>query len=108
VSPSLVQFVEKMAANAPVEVVAEFFDTFASHDKLAALDVLKGLPVLVLVGSRDLMTPVAHSDAIAAALPDAELVVVEGAGHMVQLERPDEVDAHLRRLIARAREAAGL
>ncbi len=103
VSPAVVGFVERMAANAPIDVIAEFFDTFASHDKLAALDVLKGLPVLVLVGSRDLMTPVAHSDAIAAALPEAELVVVEGAGHMVQLECPAEVTAQLRALVERAR-----
>ncbi len=103
VSPSLVGFVEQMAARAPVDVVAEFFDTFAGHDKLAALDVLRAVPVLVLVGSQDRLTPVAHSEAIAAALPDAELVVVDGCGHMVQLERPAKVDLHLRRLVERAR-----
>lgn len=106
VSPSLVAFVEQMAANTPVEVVAEFFDTLAGHDKLAALEAMRELPVLVLVGGRDLMTPRAHSDAIAAALPGAELVVVEGAGHMVQLERPDVVSPQLQELVERARAAA--
>ncbi|MCW2606469.1 MAG: hydrolase or acyltransferase (alpha/beta hydrolase superfamily)-like protein [Frankiales bacterium] len=102
VSPSLVEFVEKMAANTPVDVMAEFFDTFAGHDKLQALQVLRGIPVLVLVGSRDRLTPVAHSCAIADALPEAELVVVEGCGHMVNLERPSVVDLHLRTLVSRA------
>ena len=102
VSPSLVEFVETMAANTPVDVMAEFFDTFANHDKLTALGALRDVPVLVLVGSKDLMTPVAHSRAIADALPDAQLVVVEGCGHMVNLERPSVVDLHLRSLVARA------
>lgn len=102
VSPSLVEFVERMVAQVPVDVVAEFYDTFSSHDKLAALDVLHAVEVLVLVGSRDLVTPEAHSRAIADALPQAQLVVVEGAGHMVQLERGSLVTLHLRALLGRA------
>lgn len=102
VSPSVVEFVETMTAACPVDVIAEFYDTFASHDKLAALDVLRPLPVVIVVGSRDRLTPEAHSRAMAEALPDADLVVASGAGHMVQLECPDLVTAQLRRLLARA------
>lgn len=101
VSPSLVEFVEQMTAACPVDVIAEFYDTFADHDKLAALELLRPLPVLVLVGSRDLLTPEAHSREIAEALPDARLVVVEGAGHMVQLEQPALVTSELRALLDR-------
>jgi pimeloyl-ACP methyl ester carboxylesterase len=111
VSPSLVQFVEQMAANTPVDVIAEFYDTFTSHDKLAALDVLRGVETLVLVGSKDLLTPVGHSQAMADVLgragnDKAHLVVVEGAGHMVALERPALVTLQLRALIGRALGAA--
>ncbi len=102
VSPALVGFVEQMTAECPVEVIAEFYDTFMSHDKLAALDVLRAVDVLVLVGTRDLVTPEEHSRGIAAALPDAHLVVVEGAGHMALLERADVVSAHLQALLRRA------
>ena len=105
VSPSLVQFVETMLARTPVDVIAEFYDTFTTHDKLAAIDVLRGVETLVLVGSKDLVTPVDHSRAMAAALPDAQLVVVEGAGHMVALERPALVTLQLRALVARATRA---
>ena len=38
VSPALVEFVEQMAARTPVDVIAEFYDTFTTHDKLAALE----------------------------------------------------------------------
>jgi pimeloyl-ACP methyl ester carboxylesterase len=106
VSPSLVEFVEKMTADTPVDVIAEFYGTFVDHDKLHALDVLDAVETLVLVGSKDVLTPVDHSRTIAAALPDAQLVVVEGAGHMVQLERSAMVTLHLRALVRRASRAA--
>jgi pimeloyl-ACP methyl ester carboxylesterase len=102
VSPALVQFVERMTAATPVDVIAEFYDTFTTHDKLAALDVLRDVETLVLVGSKDLVTPLDHSEAMAEAVPTATFVVVEGAGHMVQLERAALVTLQLRRLVGRA------
>jgi pimeloyl-ACP methyl ester carboxylesterase len=106
VSPSLVEFVERMTADTPVDVIAEFYDSFMAHDKLNALDTLRHVETLVLVGSRDVITPVAHSRTIAAAVPDAQLVVVEGAGHMVQLEKAALVTLHLRALLRRANRTA--
>ena len=106
VSPALVQFVEQMAANTPVEVIAEFYETFTTHDKLTAIEVLRSVQTLVLVGSKDLLTPVDHSRAIAQLLPAATLVVVEGAGHMVQLERAPLVTLQLRALLSRAIRSA--
>jgi pimeloyl-ACP methyl ester carboxylesterase len=108
VSPSLVAFTERMIAATPAEVIADFFPTFVSHDKLSALPVLEGLPTLVLGGESDLLTPIEHSRAIAAALPDAELVVLPGAGHMVMLERHDEVSEALLALVRRAAARAGV
>ena len=102
VSPSLVEFVERMLANTPVDVIAEFYDTFVDHDKLEALDVLERVETLILVGSKDKLTPLSHSRLMAEALPSAQLVVVEGAGHMVQLERAPLVTLHLRALLRRA------
>jgi pimeloyl-ACP methyl ester carboxylesterase len=102
VSPALVEFVERMTANTPVDVIAEFYDTFVDHDKLAALRLLDRVETLVLVGSKDKLTPVDHSRVMAQELPSAHLVVVEGAGHMVQLERAPLVTLHLRALLRRA------
>ena len=101
VSPSLVTFVEAMAARTPVDVIAAFYDTFMTHDKLAALGVLRALEVLVLVGSDDLLTPVDHSRELAEALPAGRLVVVEDAGHMVAIERPELVSEELLALLER-------
>jgi len=102
VSPGVVDLMERMVAATPVEVMAAFLPAFLSHDKLAALAALTSTSVLVLVGDEDLLTPVRHSQAIADALPDAELVVLPGAGHMVILERPQLVNLYLRALVSRA------
>ena len=46
-------------------------------------------PTLVLVGDRDVSDFVRIGEHIAATLPSAELQMVEGAGHLLALERPD-------------------
>ena len=50
------------------------------------------LPTLVLSGSADLIAPPAESRRIAELIPGARLEVFEGAGHMLMLERTEEVD----------------
>ena len=105
VSPSIVDFVQTMTGRVPLDVIAEFYDTFTSHDKLRALAVLGRVPTLVLVGSDDVVTPPSHSRAMAEAVPTASLVIVEGAGHMVMLERAALVTMQLRALLSRAARA---
>jgi 2-succinyl-6-hydroxy-2,4-cyclohexadiene-1-carboxylate synthase len=60
-------------------------------DRLGGL----AIPVTLVVGERDAKFS-AVADDMAARLPDARVVVVAGAGHAVQLERPDEVAAAIR------------
>jgi pimeloyl-ACP methyl ester carboxylesterase len=54
------------------------------------------VPATVIVGSRDLMTPARNAKAVAAAIPNCRLAMIEGAGHMLMSERPDDVLAALR------------
>jgi pimeloyl-ACP methyl ester carboxylesterase len=49
-------------------------------------------PVLVMTGAEDSWSGPAQHAAIAEAIPDSELVIVEGAGHMIQLEAPEAVN----------------
>ncbi|HYI27196.1 MAG TPA: alpha/beta hydrolase, partial [Bradyrhizobium sp.] len=44
---------------------------------------------------RDMMTPAKAGKALAAALPNSRTVVLPGAGHMMMVERPDELLAAL-------------
>ena len=107
VSPALVEYVGRMIAATPVEVVADFFPALNAHDKLDALDRFANLETLVGVGDRDLLTPVEHSERMVAALPNAELLVLEGAGHLAMMERPALVTLRLRAFLHRAYRSAG-
>lgn len=49
-------------------------------------------PVLVACGDGDLLTPPAMSQEIAAAIPQAELAIVERAGHLLTWEQPEAVN----------------
>ncbi|MFI8949235.1 alpha/beta fold hydrolase [Streptomyces sp. NPDC053750] len=102
VDPAVARFAERMIESTPIDVVAEYYPAFNDHDKTAALAHFAGLPVLVLAGVQDLVTPSEHSEAIADLLPGAESVLVPDAGHLVMLEHPEVVTDRLADLLARA------
>src|SRR3954469_7273499 len=54
------------------------------------------VPVTLILGERDMMTPAKAGKALAVAMPHAKTIVVPGAGHMIMAERPDELLAALR------------
>ncbi|MFI8217812.1 alpha/beta fold hydrolase [Streptomyces sp. NPDC085932] len=101
VDPAVARFAERMIESTPIDVVAEYYPAFNDHDKTEALGCFAELPVLVLAGVQDLVTPSEHSEAIADLLPDAELVLVPDAGHLVMLEHPEVVTDRLADLLTR-------
>ena len=100
-----VDFTDEMLAATPIDVVADFFPGFDNHDKHAALVAIDQVPTVVIAGRRDAITPISHSHTIAERMPSAELVELPDAGHMVMLEKHDEVTRGLRRLIDRVEES---
>ena len=102
VSPATVDFVSKLNASTPIDVVADFFGAFAAHDATDALPHLRKIPTLIMVGEDDKLTPAEHSRAMFEALPEAELDVLADCGHMILLEYPDEVTTRLHALLVRA------
>jgi pimeloyl-ACP methyl ester carboxylesterase len=103
--PATVRLVQDMLEETPLPVTTAFYATFVDHDETAALEVLRRVPVTVVVGTHDRLTRAAHSRRIAEHLgAGAELVVVPGAGHSVNLTRPEVVDAALLDLLDRAEE----
>ena len=99
VDPSTLEYLTTMLASTRIEVIADFYGTLMGHDKLVALKTLDGIPTQIICGDRDLLTPLEHSRQIAAALPDAELVIVPRSGHMALMEYPEVVTEALTRLI---------
>jgi pimeloyl-ACP methyl ester carboxylesterase len=94
-SPALVSFVESMNARTSTETVARYLRTLYIHARYPALDALRTVPVLVVCGEKDQITPLSLSTEICRRLPDAQLVAVPESGHMVLLEHSDEVNAAL-------------
>ncbi len=101
VDPALIRYVDAMISGTPVDVIAEFYPALAGFDETGSLEPLRAIPTLVLTGDADTMIPKEHSELIVERLPEAEFVVVQNAGHMVLLERPDQVSAALTRLLRR-------
>jgi pimeloyl-ACP methyl ester carboxylesterase len=54
------------------------------------------VPALVVVGEHDRVTPPAAAVALAGALPQGRLAIIEGAGHIPMLERPQQLNLELR------------
>lgn len=94
-SPTLVTFVEQMNSKTSVETLTKYLHTLYTHNRFPALSALRGVPVLVVVGTKDYLTPVTHSEQILHHLPDAELVKIDNSGHVVMLEKADEVNEAL-------------
>jgi pimeloyl-ACP methyl ester carboxylesterase len=105
ISPAAVDFLERTVRATPIDVIADFFLALRDHDKRSALPVLGRVPVSVIIGAADRMIPQRQSEELAAAIPDATLVVVPGAGHAIILERPDIVTEEISDLTALALDA---
>ncbi len=72
---------------APLPVILLQMQAIGTHDTSARLAELR-TPTLVVHGTEDRMLPVANASAIAEALPDARLELLEDVGHVFWWEQP--------------------
>lgn len=100
VDPALVELMYMMIRATSFEVMTDFLEEFGAHNRYAALAGLQFAKALVLGSDGDQLIQFQHSEAIAALLPDAELVQVQGSGHVTMLEQPKRVNEHLLDLLA--------
>lgn len=78
-----------------VEVIMEQMRAITEHDTSARLPEIK-LPTLVIHGTLDQMLPVQNGRMIAGLIPDAQLEIFEGVGHLFFWERPERTAELLR------------
>jgi len=60
-------------------------------------------PTLIVAGEEDKPVPLDHQQAVAAAIPGAQIEVVPVTGHAVMIERPDWFNARLARFLETTR-----
>ncbi len=90
-----------MCLRAGLKTFEAQIDALLARNEAESLLPTISCPTLVMTGSEDGWSPPAQHEAMAAALPNSELVIVEGAGHMIQLEAPDAVNDAIARWLAR-------
>jgi pimeloyl-ACP methyl ester carboxylesterase len=87
-----------MSGTSPKVMHGDFLacDAFDVMDRLGEVDV----PTLIITGTADRLTPVKYANFLAQDIPNAQLLLVENAGHMVMLEHPQEVGAAVSHFVA--------
>lgn len=108
-SPTAVRLVAEMGQSMAPEALVPSLAGLLDHDARVALRATR-TPSLVIVGTRDLLTPVPAARHLAHLLPDADFVVLPRAGHQLMQERPDELaellDAFAARIVGSAATVA--
>ena len=98
--PEVVAKVRELAARQTREgVIAGLKALRNRSDSTASLKGLR-FPVLVIVGAEDAVTPPALAEAMVKELPNATLVVIPNAGHLSNLEMPEEFYAAITKWLA--------
>ncbi|MBP9651138.1 MAG: alpha/beta hydrolase [Syntrophaceae bacterium] len=97
--PKLFGPLRESLGQASVDVVAGDMLACGKFDLTEELQNIR-VPVLALCGMEDKMTPPASSEKIAGGITGAKCVLIEGAGHMAMLEKPEAFNDALQNFVA--------
>jgi pimeloyl-ACP methyl ester carboxylesterase len=101
-NPELVAFARTMMAGASVEGITGALGALRDRpDSTATLQNLQ-LPVLILVGAEDELTPPSEAEAMHAAIRESRLEVIPEAAHLVNLEQPEAVNRAMLEFLAKS------
>ena len=87
-----------MAAQRPVGVAAALRGMAARPDRTPMLATIK-VPTLIITGKVDTLIPPAESEAMAAAIPGSQLVVIPDVAHLSNVEDPEVFNGAVRRFL---------
>jgi pimeloyl-ACP methyl ester carboxylesterase len=93
-SPHVVDYVVGLAAAAPPEVWTDGLAALMDMDLRHVVEHVR-VPALVVVGEHDRVTPPSSGVALAGALPDGRLEILEGAGHIPMMEAHEAFNRRL-------------
>jgi pimeloyl-ACP methyl ester carboxylesterase len=96
----VVEEVRQMILRTPRAGIIGALQGMAARENTEVVLANLPVPVLLLAGEQDQIIPVTKSRALAAAVPNATLAIVEKAGHMPMLENPEGTTAAIREFLA--------
>jgi len=99
-SPANIELNRRMAAATPVTVWTELMREILAFDLRDDLSRI-GVPTMVVVGSRDLLTPPSHARELIERIHGAELYVIRDAGHLPMLEKGEQLSELLEQFATR-------
>jgi pimeloyl-ACP methyl ester carboxylesterase len=99
--PAIYPPLRQMSIEAGQEVFDAQIHALVNRPEVGSLLPRIACPTLVMTGELDSWAGPEQHRQIAAALPNSELVIVPGAGHMIQIEAPDAVNAAIARWLER-------
>jgi pimeloyl-ACP methyl ester carboxylesterase len=102
-----VQATREQVAATHLPTIGQFYIALGDHDEAEATAQLAGIPTDILVGSKDRLTPVHHSERLKELIPHSRLTVLPGLGHMLTYEAPDAIADALSAHLHAARAEAG-
>lgn len=98
--PEVVEEIKRIASKQrPAAIIAALQALRNRPDSTPTLAQIR-VPTLIVVGKEDTLTPPAQSEKMAAGIPGAKLVQLDGAGHMTNLEQPQAFNDALRAFLA--------
>ena len=89
-----------MHITSPKSIVKTLMALALRKDMQSSLKKI-AVPTLVLCGAQDVVTPLAQSQFLAEHIPNATLKSIDCAGHLSNLEQPDEFNRHLLHFISK-------
>jgi len=91
---------QRVMAEVPPETYRKAVRLLTTFDQRARLGAI-GVPTLVLAGSDDRVAPASVMERLAAKIPGAEYVVLDGCGHLGPMDQPDSFNEALASFLTR-------
>ena len=105
--PEDVQATRDQVAATHLPTFGQYYSALGDHDEKQATAQFAGIPTDIIVGAKDRLTPVHHSERLHELIPHSELVILPGLGHMLPYEAPETIARALSSHLHAAQAEAG-
>jgi pimeloyl-ACP methyl ester carboxylesterase len=97
--PQVVRELRDIMENCPPRTIENALVALRDRDDQTSLLPSIAVPTLILVGQDDAITPPAVAEAMHHSIPNSQLQIIQGAGHMSPMEQPEQVTQAMRRFV---------